>query len=141
MAERTLTRALVRPPGVSFAGAISPSQTAIDVALARAQHAVYCEAVQAAGLEVTVLPTDEAHPDSCFMQDPAMVIAGRVIVGRMAARSRQGEEEGAAEALALAGFGLHRIFAPGTLEGGDVQVLPDRVLVGETGRSNAAGIA
>jgi dimethylargininase len=141
MAERTLTRALVRPPGRSFARAISSTQAKIDVDLAQAQHKAYCQALEAAGLRVTILPIDEAHPDSCFMQDPAMIIGGRAIIGRMAAASRQGEEVDAAAALVSAGFRPQPIVAPGTLEGGDVQVLPGRALVGETGRSNAAGIA
>ena len=39
------THALVRPPGDSFAAAISSTNAAIDVALARAQHVEYCQAL------------------------------------------------------------------------------------------------
>jgi dimethylargininase len=135
-----LKRALVRPPGASFARAISSRNLPIDVALAQAQHAEYCEALAAAGVTVEVLPADDRYPDSCFMQDPAVVIRGRAVIGRMAAPSREGEED--AVAAALAGrFGLTRIVPPGTLEGGDVLVLPDSIAVGLTGRTNRAGIA
>ena len=134
------THALVRPPGDSFAAAISSTGAAIDVALARAQHAAYCQALSAAGLMVEMLPPDERFPDSCFMQDPAVVIAGRAIIGRPGAPSRQGEEEALATAL-TGRFPLTRLIPPATLEGGDVLILPDRVVVGRSGRTNAAGIA
>ena len=83
--------ALVRPPGESFVRAISTSGAAIDVALARAQHAEYRQALAAAGVQVEVLPPDERYPDSCFMQDPALVIAGMAIIARPGAASRRGK--------------------------------------------------
>ena len=132
--------ALVRPPGESFVRAISTSGAAIDMALARAQHAEYRQALAAAGVEVEVLPSDERYPDSCFMQDPALVIAGTAIIARPGAASRRGEEDAAAEALA-GRFPQVRIVPPGTLEGGDVLILPDRVVVGRSERTNRAGIA
>jgi dimethylargininase len=139
--DRALSHALVRAPGLSFAQAISSTQASIDTDLARAQHALYCQALTAAGLVVEPLPADERYPDSCFMQDPALVIAGQGIICRLAATSRQGEEAGAAQALAAAGWPLAHIQAPGTLEGGDVLILQDRVYVGQTARSNLDGIA
>ncbi len=135
-----ITHALVRPPGESFVHAISSSASAIDVALARQQHTEYRQALAAAGLQVTVLPPDERYPDSCFVQDPALVIDGVAVIARPGAASRQGEEKTLAEALA-GRFPLVRIVPPGTLEGGDVLILPDRVVVGRSGRTNRAGIA
>lgn len=135
-----ITHALVRLPGDSFARAISTSAAAIDVALAQAQHAEYCQALTAAGVQVEALSPDERYPDSCFMQDPALVIAGVAIIARPGAASRQGEEDALADALA-GRFPLARIAPPGTLEGGDVLILPDRVVVGHSGRTNRAGIA
>ncbi len=134
------THALVRPPGDSFVAAIRSTNAPIDVALARAQHAAYCQALSAAGLSVEVLPAEERFPDSCFMQDPAVVIAGRAVICRPGAQSRRGEEEALAQALA-GRLPLTRIIPPGTLEGGDVLILPDRIVVGRSGRTNAAGIA
>ena len=135
-----MRQALVRPPGDSFACAISSRNLPIDVRLAQAQHKEYCEALAAAGVIVEALPADERYPDSCFMQDPGIVIGGRGIICRMGAMSRRGEEEAAAEALTRR-FPLTRIVPPGTLEGGDVMVLPDKILVGRTARTNQAGIA
>ncbi len=135
-----IEHALVRPPGASFVRAISTSGAAIDVALAQAQHAEYRQALAAAGVQVEMLPADERYPDSCFMQDPALVIDGVAIIARLGAASRQGEEAAAAEAL-TGRFPLARIVPPGTLEGGDVLILPDRVVAGQSGRTNRAGIA
>lgn len=139
MSASRFTHALVRPPGESFVRAISSRALPLDVARARAEHAEYCHALRAAGLTVVELPPDERYPDSCFMQDPALVIGGQAIIGRPGAPSRRGEEVGAALALA-AQFPLAYIKAPGTLEGGDVMPLPGRVLVGLSARTNAAGI-
>jgi dimethylargininase len=140
LSQPTPSRALVRPPGASFAHANSTSRTPIDVGLAQAQHAEYCCALSAAGLEVDVLAPDEAFPDGCFVQDPAVVIAGRGIVGRLAAFSRQGEEVSVAEYLAER-MPVHRLVHPATLEGGDVMLAAGRALVGHSERTNAAGIA
>jgi dimethylargininase len=135
-----ISHALVRPPGASFAQAISSSHAVIDVALAQAQHAEYRQALAEAGVQVEILSPDERYPDSCFMQDPAMVIAGRAIINRPGAASRLGEQEALAELLA-ARFPTTRVVPPGTLEGGDVLILPDRVVVGRSDRTNRAGIA
>jgi dimethylargininase len=135
-----MNHALVRPPGASFARAISSSGIPIDVALARAQHREYCAALTEAGLSVEALPPDERYPDSCFVQDPVIIFGGIAVMCRHAAPSRQGEEE--ALAAALAGrLPLTRIVPPGFIEGGDVLCLPDRILVGRSERTNRAGVA
>lgn len=132
-------RAFVRPPGESFAAAISSSGAKIDVALAREQHAAYCEALRIAGVEIIELPSSEKFPDSCFMQDTALVLGGRAVIARPGAGSRQGEE-GLVAPLLRERFPTVEIRAPGTLEGGDVLVLPGRVYVGLSDRTNAEGI-
>lgn len=139
-ADHIPSHAIVRPPGASFARAISSRNAPIDVPLAQTQHAEYCQALAAAGLMLEKLPADERFPDSCFVQDPAVVIGGRAIIGRPAAASRRGEEEALAGSL-TGRFPMTRIGPPGTLEGGDVLLLPGRVLVGCSGRTNRAGIA
>ena len=92
-----------------------------------------------AGVNVELLPPDERYPDSCFMQDPALVIDGKAIIARPGAPSRRGEELLVAPLLGPHFPTIH-IEAPGTLEGGDVLVLPDRVYVGDSDRTNQAGI-
>jgi dimethylargininase len=134
-----LTRAFVRPPGDSFAAAISSTGATIDVALAQDQHAAYRVALRLAGVEVEELPPSEAYPDSCFMQDPALVVRGRAVIARPGAASRRGEEALVAPLLRER-LPTVEIVSPATLEGGDVLVLPDRVYVGRSDRTNAEGI-
>lgn len=138
MATRRL-HALVRPPGASYRAALSSGGAAIDVVLAQEQHAGYRHALDAAGVTVEVLAPDERYPDSCFMQDPALVIGGKAIIARPGAASRHGEEESVG-ALLRKRFPTVELTAPATLEGGDVLVLPDHVYVGRSDRTNAAGI-
>ncbi len=135
----SFSRALIRQPGASLFRGISRRGLHPDPFSAQAQHTAYCQALCAAGLDVTVLPPDERYPDSCFMQDTALVVRGQVILCRPGAPSRQGEEQATA-AWFEGEMPVARIEPPGTLEGGDVMVLPDRVLVGRSERTNAEGV-
>jgi dimethylargininase len=113
---------------------------AIDVALARRQHAAYEQALRDAGCDVRQLPELPGHPDAVFVEDTAVVLDEVAVITRPGADSRRGETASMAEALS-AWRELARIEPPGTLDGGDVLRL-DRVLyVGASARSNADGIA
>lgn len=106
--KRKLTYAIARPPGLSFARAISSTGTPPDPMLARAEHTEYLQALAAAGLDVEVLPPDERFPDSCFVQDPALIIDGQAIITRMGAPSRQGEEESLGKVVSETRTGVTR---------------------------------
>lgn len=134
------THALVRPPGASFANAIAEHPQLIDIALAQKQHAEYADALRETGVRVEILEGNENFPDSCFMQDPAMVVGGVAILNRMGAPSRAGETDLVTEIL-RARFETYALTAPATLEGGDVLNLGDLLIVGETARTNQAGVA
>lgn len=113
-----------------------------DYQLALFQHAAYIEALKQCGVDVTVLPPDEAFPDSCFVEDVAVVTRKCAIVTNPGAPSRNGET--AAIVPVLEKFypaeHIHRITAPGTLEGGDVMMVGDTFYVGASARTNAEGI-
>ncbi|MGQ9594055.1 MAG: dimethylarginine dimethylaminohydrolase family protein [Anaerolineae bacterium] len=134
--------ALVRPPGRSFARALTAQvpPPRINVALAQAQHAAYVEALRTCGVEVTALPPDERFPDGCFVQDLAVLYEDVAVICRPGAPSRQGEEVAVEEALAPHKR-LVRIQPPGTLEGGDVLRVGRRLFVGLSARTNQAGFA
>ncbi len=134
------SHALVRMPGASFVNAIASVPQPIDVELAKRQHAEYVTALIETGVTVEALDPTEAFPDSCFMQDPAMIVSKVAILNRMGAVSRAGETDLIAETLG-ARFEPRRLTAPATLEGGDVLNAGDRLLVGQTERTNEAGIA
>jgi dimethylargininase len=135
--------AIVRPPGDSFVRAESrhPERDRIDPERARSQHAAYCRLLAAAGVEVVELDPDEAHPDACFTQDPAIVLGGQALLGRFGVLARRGEEEAMAKALGPLVQFIDAVEAPGTLEGGDLLRIGRRIVVGRSRRSNDEGIA
>lgn len=136
------TVAIIRPPGDSFVRAESrhPERDRIDPHRARAQHAAYRRLLEAAGVEVVELAPDEAHPDACFTQDPAIVLEGRALLGRFGASSRRGEEKAIAEVLGPLVRLVGAVQPPGTLEGGDLLRVGRRIVVGRSRRTNDAGI-
>jgi dimethylargininase len=111
----------------------------IDLARAEAQHAAYCAALREAGAEVRVLPALGDYPDSCFVEDTALILPELVVRTRPGALSRQGEV--ALIAPELPADRPHAtIMAPGTLDGGDVLVVETDIFIGLTARSNAEGV-
>jgi len=137
----TPRRAIVREPGENYTECISfhPQRHTIDIGKARAQHAVYCQTLADLGLEIVRLSRDDHHPDSCFVEDNAVVHGGRALICRMAKESRRGEESDVEEALAEY-VEVMRAKPPATVEGGDVIHLRDRLISGITQRTNMAGV-
>jgi len=112
----------------------------IDLALARAQHAGYEEALTRLGARVVRLPGNDELPDATFVEDAAVVLDELAIVPVMGAPSRR--PESAEVARCLGRFRpLRRLEPPGTLDGGDVVVAERTVYVGRTQRTDDAGIA
>jgi len=134
-------RAIVREPCDRFARCISshPQRQTIDVALARKQHGVYCRTLEELGLEVIKLPKDDEHPDSCFVEDNAVVFGRKALVCRMAKNTRRGEEVGV-EGVLNQYLKTWRAFSPATIEGGDVIRLEHKLISGITQRTNHAGV-
>ncbi len=112
----------------------------IDPRRARDQHNTFRKTLAAMGLELIVLPADERHPDACFTQDPAVVLEGRALVGRPGIESRRGEVESMMETLASLVADIQAVTEPATLEGGDVLILGSKLIVGQSRRTNDAGV-
>ncbi|RLG51262.1 MAG: hypothetical protein DRO00_07460 [Thermoproteota archaeon] len=91
--------AIVREPSNSYAYCISrhPMRHTIDLSLARRQHEKYCRILSELGLEIIHLPRDDLHPDSCFVEDNAVIYGGKALICRTAKKSRRGEEEAVLE--------------------------------------------
>ncbi len=138
----TFTRAIVQPPSNSLASGLTRSGLGPpSVALARTQHARYCEALVACGLELVRLPADERFPDGTFVEDAAIVTPRGAILTRPGAASRRGEVEAMRGALSRLCPLLGTIEPPGTVDGGDICQAGDHVLIGLTDRTNAPGAA
>ncbi|NUO63332.1 MAG: dimethylargininase [Gemmatimonadaceae bacterium] len=114
-------------------------RTPIDVDAARAEHDAYENALHTLGCEVRRLASPDDQPDAVFIEDAAVVLDELAIVTRPGAESRRGET--AVVAGALEGLRpLARIAAPGTLDGGDVLRIGQRIYVGVGGRTNESGV-
>ena len=134
--------AIARLPGDEFADGL----TRVDLGraspdLARAQHAAYCDALRACGLDVTVLPADPAHPDGTFVEDTAIVVPGGAILTIPGAPERQGEVPPIAAALRAHFPTLARIDGDGRVDGGDICEAGTHVFIGLSHRTNEVGAA
>lgn len=132
--------ALVRGIPDTFDRALtSDSSTNLDVELARVQHHAYLTHLEASGLRLVAVPPDAGHPDCVFVEDTTVIIGGTAVLTRPGAPSRRGEVGPVAEMLNQ-WFEPHSIASRGTLDGGDVIVTSDRVLIGRSSRSNPEGV-
>lgn len=106
------------------------------------QHAKYIEALEKCGVAVTVLPAEDDFPDSCFMEDVAVVTAKCAVITNPGAASRNHEIDTVRPVLEkfYSPEVIESIKAPGTLEGGDVMMCGDTYYVGLSARTNSEGI-
>lgn len=131
--------ALVRPVPDSYMRCVRTGDEEIDVRLARAQHESYCKALQDRGLKLIWAERDDSLPDSCFIEDTAVVFGETAVICNLSVESRAREVVGVAEVLRE----LKRtvcISKPGTIDGGDVLKTEDKVFVGLTARTNHEAI-
>ncbi|MDK2978468.1 MAG: dimethylargininase, partial [Bacteroidales bacterium] len=98
----------------------------------------YCEALIKCGLELTILEADPNYPDSCFVEDTAVVTKDFGVITRPGDKSRLGETEAIEEILKPL-LKLHYIEKPGTLDGGDIMQADHKFYIGLSGRTNLAG--
>ena len=106
------------------------------------QHDAYIEALQKCGVEATILEADERYPDSCFVEDPAIITKSCAIITNPGAESRNGEKDEIICAIRkfFPEEKIEYIKSPGTLEGGDVMMVDDVFYVGLSARTNEEGI-
>jgi dimethylargininase len=131
-------RAIVREPAPSVVGGLRTGPEAPRFEHVLTEHRAYVAALRSAGAEVEILPPLPDHPDSVFVEDPAFVLPEGAILLRPGAPSRFGEAASLRPAL-------ERHFADvaavdeGFVDGGDILVLPDEILVGLSARTDPAG--
>lgn len=133
--------ALTRAPGPELAACelTHVPRRPIDGARAREEHAAYCALLAELGGEVRALARLPEHPDAAFVEDCAVVLDEVAVIPRLGAPSRRGESASVAAALG----GLRELVfleEPTTLDGGDVLVLDDVLLVGQSARTNQAAL-
>lgn len=138
------THVIVRKPGKSLASGITSAPELGQPIYERAceEHDDYIAALKQCGVSVTELPALEAYPDSCFVEDPAVITRKGAIITNPGAPSRNGEKEEIEPVIRQFFDDEHikHIEAPGTLEGGDVMMVGDHFYVGKSARTNEEGI-
>jgi dimethylargininase len=107
--------------------------------LAIEQHESYIKTLKQCGVEVTVLEADENFPDSCFIEDVALLTKACAIITRPGAPSRRGEIIGLRETLEKFYENVEQIEAPGTIEAGDIMMVGNHFYIGLSARTNEAG--
>ncbi|MGN0710146.1 MAG: dimethylarginine dimethylaminohydrolase family protein [Anaerovoracaceae bacterium] len=113
-----------------------------DYELALKEHDDYIEALKQCGVDVTVLEALEEYPDSCFVEDPAVITRSCAIIANPGAASRNGEKKEILPAIQkfFDDEHIHFIEEPGNLDGGDVMMVGDHFYVGLSARTNEEGI-
>jgi dimethylargininase len=111
----------------------------IDLQLACRQHDVYCEVLKKLGVIVKELSENVSYPDSCFVEDTAIVVDELAIICSMGVSSRRGETRLIERELSKYREIAH-ISLPATIEGGDVLRIGKKVFIGQSSRTNLAGI-
>ncbi len=135
---------IVRRPSKTIVEGITsaPELGKPDYENALKQHDAYIEALKACGCEVTVLDALDTYPDSCFVEDTAVLTRKCAIISNPGADSRRGEAMEMYPTIQkfYPEDKIEFIKSPGTLEGGDVMMVGDHFYVGRSARTNEEGI-
>ena len=111
----------------------------IDFATATRQLENYRAALERCGAVVKRMPADSRFPDSCFVEDTAIVVDEIAVIASMGAASRRGETA-AVEAELAPYRRIAHITLPATIDGGDALRVGKKILVGLSTRTNEAGV-
>jgi dimethylargininase len=132
-----ITRAV--PPTIAQGERTHLAREPIDLALARAQHRAYEEALITCGCSIVRLDALPQYPDSVFVEDTAIVLDDVAVLARPGAASRRGEVAAIEDALSR-WLPLVRVQPDATLDAGDVLRLDRTLWVGRSRRTDAEAI-
>jgi dimethylargininase len=133
------TKAIVRKPTHTFANGITKANLGKpDYKLAIKQHEAYCNALVKCGLQLVVMEGDPEFPDSCFIEDTAVVTKDFGVIARPGDKKRLGEEIEVKKVLEPL-LPLYSITDPGTLDGGDIMQVDNKFYIGLSNRTNLTG--
>ena len=110
-----------------------------DYSKALLQHDDYVSALKECGLNVTVLKALDEFPDSCFVEDVALMTPHCAVLTRPGAPSRRGEVEHIADVVKIFYDRVEHIIAPGQVEAGDIMMVGDHYYIGLSSRTNREG--
>ena len=135
-------KAIVRRPCANMVqGLTEANMGSPDYDLACKQHDDYVAALKECGLTVTELNPLDDYPDSCFVEDAALLTPKCAILMHPGAASRQGEVAHIEAAVGACYQHVERIAAPGTVEAGDIMMVGSHYYIGLSDRTNSIGAA
>lgn len=93
-ADRLFERVIVCPPAKTYVNCVStnPEHDTIDVKLALKQHQEYVNILKENNFDVIKFKPQEKYPDSCFVQDTAVIGTKIAVICRFGEKTRRGEE-------------------------------------------------
>jgi dimethylargininase len=134
---------IVRRPAKSLVDGITsaPELGKPIYELALEQHDNYIKALKSCGVQVTVLDALEDYPDSCFVEDTAVLAKKCAIISNPGADTRRGESALMVDTIKkfYKDDQIEYIKSPGTMEGGDVMMVGDHFYIGLSARTNEEG--
>jgi dimethylargininase len=139
MSNLTVKYAIVRPVPNSYDHCVRTNVEKIDVALAKKQHAEYCKALENLGLKLIWVKGDDTLPDSCFVEDTAIIIGEKAIICNMKVKSRAREVIEVAKVLEKLKE-IYYIKPPVTIDGGDALKIENKIFVGISERTNMQAV-
>ncbi len=132
--------AITREPGQSVVAGLRAVRAADpDPELFKREHRAYIRSLEAAGLEVTMLPPLEDFSDSVFVEDTAVCTAGIAVVLRPGAPSRRGEAKAIQPFLSKTFKDVVTLPGEGFVDGGDVLLAEEEAFIGLSHRTDRAG--
>ena len=135
---------IVRKPSKTICNGItsSPELGQPNFELALIQHLAYISALKLCGVNVIELEALEEFPDSCFVEDTAVLTKKCAIISNPGAKSRNKEIEYIVNAIEkfYSKDTIEYIKSPGTLDGGDVMMVDNHFYIGKSERTNEEGI-
>lgn len=138
--DRKKNSAITRSISPSYSNALSTyfGEQPPDFDMAEGSHNAYVAALEAHGTNVTILPPLSKYPDSCFVEDTAVMIDEKAVISNMGHSSRIGEEVAVLEYLSKE-YDIIRMPEKCKLDGGDVVFYDDCFLIGLSTRTNKEG--
>ncbi len=132
--------AILKRPAKSFVNGLTTQNLGKpEYELALKQHDEYINAFKNLGVKAIILEPDEKFPDSCFVEDTAIVTEKAAIITNPGTDTRKGEIHAIENVLKNFYSNLYHIKDPGTLEGGDVLRVDNKFYIGLSKRTNREG--
>ncbi|MFT4732328.1 MAG: dimethylargininase [Gammaproteobacteria bacterium] len=134
------TQAIVRKPCEAIVNGLTTANLGVpNYTLACEQHQDYVTALRECGLHVTELAPLEDFPDSCFVEDVALLTQHCAILTHPSALSRKGEVAYIAASLDPFYSSTQSISNKGNAEAGDIMMVGRHFYIGLSQRTNRIG--